>query len=49
MKEHDVEKNNVITFTEFKSIFFDYKDKEYHKDDCIEKLSLDDCINKTED
>lgn len=29
MQEHDIEKDNVITFNEFRSIFFDHKDQEY--------------------
>ena len=32
MAEHDVEKNNVITFSEFKNIFFDYKDHHYSQE-----------------
>jgi Ca2+-binding EF-hand superfamily protein len=35
MQEHDIEGDNVISFNEFRSIFFDHKDNEFHnKTEC---------------
>lgn len=46
MKEHDIEKNGIISYLEFKYIFLDVSDQQYEVDKANNNISLPKSLTK---